>query len=89
MSTYGPKFDALSLVLRAGGRCARCKRQFHPSKLDAHHTIPRRYGGPDTASNLEPLCDACHVIRERQVMKSLRMLTGTPKRKIRRRPPQP
>jgi hypothetical protein len=31
-------------------------------KLDLHHIIPRRLGGPNTFENLRPVCKTCHTI---------------------------
>ena len=89
-SSYGPQFDFASALVRGSGRCARCRRQFRPSKLDAHHTIPRKSGGPETYANLEALCDACHPIRERETAEAVRLLSSQPLRKVlrRARPPQ-
>jgi hypothetical protein len=83
MSTYGPQFDALSAMVRSEGRCRRCRRAFHPSKLDAHHAIPRRVGGPDTYGNLVPLCDECHPSVERETQAAVRLLTR-PQAQVRR-----
>jgi 5-methylcytosine-specific restriction endonuclease McrA len=89
MSDYGPAFDALSRLVRSAGRCERCKRRFHPSKLDAHHTIPRKAGGPDTYGNLEPLCDQCHAIRERETREAVLRLTRVRPRRLKRVAPPP
>lgn len=94
-SSYGPQFTLASALVRSTGRCERCKRQFHPSKLDAHHTIPRKSGGPDTYENLKALCDACHPICERESAEAARLLSIlTSQRRAlevvrRARPPQP
>ncbi len=54
--------------------CADCKqrclnlRDSHSKpklKIQAHHIIPRRYGGTDDLANLVTLCMSCHHKRER------------------------
>jgi 5-methylcytosine-specific restriction endonuclease McrA len=47
----------LSAMVTTGAACVRCGSR---DDLVAHHKIPRRYGGLDVISNLEPVCRACH-----------------------------
>jgi hypothetical protein len=72
MSSYGPLFEARSAAVRSEGICHRCRHEFHPSLLDAHHPIPRKQGGSDW--DLIPLCDECHPIVERETKQRLGLL---------------
>jgi 5-methylcytosine-specific restriction endonuclease McrA len=65
MSEYGSYFDIASAQVRALGVCERCGKTFRPSQLDAHHVIPRGYGGSDAPDNLVSVCDKCHPQAER------------------------
>lgn len=47
-----------SILVRDGYRCARC---LSPGPLDVHHKIPVSEGGSDDPTNLETLCEPCHV----------------------------
>lgn len=51
------------MVKRAYGyRCQRCFKIFPKKELNAHHILPRKYGGLTIFDNLKPLCFAeCHV----------------------------
>lgn len=50
-----------------GERCLNTKdsRSKPKLKIQAHHKIPRRYGGTDDLENLVTLCMSCHHKRER------------------------
>jgi hypothetical protein len=50
-----------------GCRCLNTKdAKAHPKrKIQAHHVVPRRFGGSDELSNLVTLCMSCHHKRER------------------------
>ncbi len=49
-----------------GCRCLNTKdAKAHPKrKIQAHHVVPRRFGGSDELSNLVTLCMSCHHKRE-------------------------
>jgi 5-methylcytosine-specific restriction endonuclease McrA len=44
-------------MVTSGGKCRYCGTR---DDLVAHHRVPRRLGGPDLLSNLEPVCRRCH-----------------------------
>jgi 5-methylcytosine-specific restriction endonuclease McrA len=46
-----------------GASCVRCGSE---EDLVAHHVMPRRLGGLDVLSNLEPVCRRCHPTVERE-----------------------
>lgn len=52
----------VQVVSREGGRCAECGRSFADAavRLEAHHLIPWRDGGPTAFQNLVALCAECH-----------------------------
>jgi 5-methylcytosine-specific restriction endonuclease McrA len=52
-----PSWRLLSGMVTAGARCGYCGTR---DDLVAHHRVPRRLGGPDLLSNLEPVCRRCH-----------------------------
>lgn len=56
-------WSTLSALVRGGAKCARCGSR---DDLVAHHKVPRRLGGPDLLSNLEPVCRPCHPVVEQQ-----------------------
>jgi 5-methylcytosine-specific restriction endonuclease McrA len=47
----------LSTIVTGGATCTYCGSR---DDLIAHHKIPRRLGGLDLLSNLEPVCRSCH-----------------------------
>jgi 5-methylcytosine-specific restriction endonuclease McrA len=47
----------LSAIVTAGSKCEYCGSR---DDLVAHHKVPRRLGGLDLLSNLEPVCRSCH-----------------------------
>jgi group II intron reverse transcriptase/maturase len=49
------------LLAQCGPICHRCKREFPPYKLHAHHVTALKDGGQDKQSNLELLCQDCHT----------------------------
>ena len=55
----------LSAAVTAGARCAYCGCR---DDLVAHHKVPRRYGGLDRLSNLEPVCRSCHPAVEQEAI---------------------
>jgi len=60
-----PSWSALSAAVTAGASCVRCGSR---EDLVAHHRIPRRLGGLDVPSNLEPVCRNCHPAVEREAV---------------------
>jgi 5-methylcytosine-specific restriction endonuclease McrA len=50
-------WPALSAIVTGGAKCEYCGS---PDGLVAHHKVPRRLGGLDLLSNLEPVCRSCH-----------------------------
>ena len=44
----------------AGFRCEICRIRLPKGKLDAHHIIPVKQGGPTNPDNLRCLCRRCH-----------------------------
>jgi len=52
-----PSWSMLSAMVTMGASCVYCGAD---EDLVAHHKVPRRYGGPDHFSNLEPVCRSCH-----------------------------
>lgn len=52
-------------ALRSAGHaeCARCRFSMLASALDVDHITPLYKGGTDTADNVQPLCQTCHVIK--------------------------
>jgi 5-methylcytosine-specific restriction endonuclease McrA len=50
-------WGTLSAMVTMGARCRHCGSS---EDLVAHHRVPRRLGGPDAYSNLEPVCRRCH-----------------------------
>jgi 5-methylcytosine-specific restriction endonuclease McrA len=47
----------LSAIVTGGAKCEYCGSR---DDLVAHHKVPRRLGGLDLLSNLEPVCRRCH-----------------------------
>ena len=45
-------------AIAAAPFCASCGTRV--GRLEAHHIVPRRRGGPDASHNLIPLCPPCH-----------------------------
>lgn len=41
-------------------QCSHCKGWFKKSDIDIDHIIPKKYGGKDVLSNLQPLCYHCN-----------------------------
>ena len=56
-------WHVLSAMITTGAECVHCGSR---EDLVAHHRVPRRYGGPDHASNLEPVCRSCHPRAEQE-----------------------
>ncbi len=44
---------------RANFTCCWCQNLDH--KVDIHHIVPQKDGGPDTIGNAAPLCGSCHT----------------------------
>ena len=53
----------LSALVTGGAKCVSCGSR---EDLVAHHRVPRRLGGLDELSNLEPVCRRCHPGVERE-----------------------
>ena len=58
-------WPTLSATVTANARCVYCDSR---DDLVAHHKIPRRLGGLDVLSNLEPVCRSCHPHVERDAV---------------------
>jgi 5-methylcytosine-specific restriction endonuclease McrA len=58
-------WSVLSATVTAGASCVSCGSQ---EDLVAHHKIPRRLGGLDVLSNLEPVCRRCHPAVEQEAV---------------------
>ncbi|MFF4329712.1 HNH endonuclease [Streptomyces sp. NPDC001591] len=55
-------------AVRKAGQCAcaRCGLTFLASAIDVDHVVPLALGGEDVASNVQPLCKACHKAKTRE-----------------------
>lgn len=55
-------------AVRNAGRCmcARCGMTYLASAIDIDHIVPLAKGGEDVASNVQPLCKACHKAKTRE-----------------------
>ena len=51
-----------ALSLRFEHRCAEC-RVLLPVGWHADHIVPLADGGPDDASNMQPMCQPCHTLK--------------------------
>jgi 5-methylcytosine-specific restriction endonuclease McrA len=58
-------WTALSAAVTTGKKCAYCGSR---DDLVAHHKVPRRFGGLDQLSNLEPVCRGCHPQVEQEAV---------------------
>ena len=65
----------LSAVVTNGARCAYCGSR---DDLVAHHKLPRRYGGLDALSNLEPVCRSCHPRVEQAAVEMAKLVWERP-----------
>ena len=70
-----PPWSYLSAIVTAGACCAYCGSE---DDLVAHHKVPRRYGGLDVPSNLEPVCRACHPRVEQEAVKHAKQVWERP-----------
>ena len=52
------RYDVLA---KSAGRCVACGVSSQERRIDVDHIIPRRRGGPDHISNLQPLCYKCNA----------------------------
>ncbi|MEU4955466.1 HNH endonuclease [Streptomyces lavendulae] len=50
-------------TLRGQGPCG---LTFLASAIDVDHMVPLALGGEDVASNVQPLCKACHKVKTRE-----------------------
>jgi 5-methylcytosine-specific restriction endonuclease McrA len=79
----------LSAIITGGARCRYCGS---PEDLVAHHKVPRRYGGLDQVSNLEPVCRSCHPSVEQEAIARAKLVWEKPEWPERprreRRPPR-
>jgi 5-methylcytosine-specific restriction endonuclease McrA len=55
----------LSAIVTRGANCGYCGSR---DDLVAHHKVPRRYGGLDLLTNLEPVCRSCHPAVEQEAI---------------------
>ncbi|HZA57966.1 MAG TPA: HNH endonuclease signature motif containing protein [Solirubrobacterales bacterium] len=76
---------ALSAAVTAGAECAHCGSR---EDLVAHHRLPRRYGGLDVPSNLEPVCRSCHPRVEQESIAHAKLVWERPERPETARPPR-
>jgi len=77
-----------AIVTATGARCSSCGSR---DDLVAHHKVPRRYGGLDVLSNLEPVCRSCHPRVEHEAVAEAEQTWErpdwpAPARRSRRRP---
>jgi 5-methylcytosine-specific restriction endonuclease McrA len=68
-------WETLSAVVTGGAACRYCGSA---DDLVAHHKIPRRYGGLDVLSNLEPVCRRCHPGVEREAVARAKLVWERP-----------
>jgi 5-methylcytosine-specific restriction endonuclease McrA len=47
----------MSAIVTWDASCVRCGSK---TDLVAHHKLPRRFGGTNLISNLQPVCRSCH-----------------------------
>ncbi|MDP9188084.1 MAG: HNH endonuclease [Actinomycetota bacterium] len=78
----------LSANVTGGATCTYCDSR---DDLVAHHKVPRRYGGLDLLSNLEPVCRSCHPGVEQEAVARAKLVWERPEwpespRRVRRRP---
>jgi hypothetical protein len=55
----------LQLCARFAHKCVLCG---HRRPLTPDHVIPLRSGGPNTISNIQPLCHACNIVKRKTAM---------------------
>ena len=74
--SQGPlSWSTLSAIVTGGARCAYCGSE---DGLVAHHKVPRRYGGIDHLSNLEPVCRSCHPGVEQDAIAQAKLIWERP-----------
>jgi 5-methylcytosine-specific restriction endonuclease McrA len=76
-------WGTLSATVTASAECVYCGSR---DDLVAHHKIPRRYGGLDQLSNLEPVCRGCHPRVEREAVAEAKLVWQRPERPEAARP---
>jgi len=55
---------AIEVFARFDGHCAHCKRKLFPGEdYEIDHIIALANGGTDEDSNLQLLCEGCHIIK--------------------------
>lgn len=62
-------------MVTMGASCAYCGAD---EDLVAHHKVPRRYGGPNHFSNLEPVCRSCHPSVEQEAVAHAKLVWERP-----------
>jgi hypothetical protein len=62
-------------MTRMGAACVHCGSR---DDLVAHHKLPRRFGGPDDLSNLEPVCRSCHPGVEQEAAAEAELIWESP-----------
>jgi 5-methylcytosine-specific restriction endonuclease McrA len=65
----------LSAIVTRGATCGYCGSD---DDLVAHHKLPRRYGGLDVLSNLEPVCRSCHPGVEQEAIAQAKLVWERP-----------
>jgi len=68
-------WTTLSAIVTGGAACAYCGSG---DDLVAHHKVPRRYGGLDILSNLEPVCRSCHPGVEQEAISRAKLVWERP-----------
>jgi 5-methylcytosine-specific restriction endonuclease McrA len=78
----------LSAIITGGAVCGYCGGA---EDLVAHHKVPRRFGGLDVLSNLEPVCRGCHPRVEQEAVARAKLEWERPEwpESSRRRRPRP
>lgn len=63
MKAYGKEWKKFrnDFVVERGRECSICGKS-NPEFITVHHKIPLEMGGTHDASNLQVLCQSCHVM---------------------------
>lgn len=68
-------WPVLSAEVTTNASCVHCGAR---EDLVAHHKIPRRFGGLDELSNLEPVCRSCHPRVEQEAVAQAKQVWERP-----------